>query len=408
MSRVAIVGGGTAGLAAAALLHDDGHAVELFERFASPSPVGAGLLLQPTGLAVLDALGLKDGVVARGSRVDRLAGETAGGRRVLDLAYADWRAGAHGVGVHRHILFDALWTAVAARRGIAVHTGVDVQQPPEGFDLVVGCDGARSTLRGDGRAFARRRMRPYPWGALWAIVDDPDERYAGVLHQTYRGTREMVGTLPSGRPDDGPPRVSVFISVAADARASVRLDALKRRVASLCGRRLDPILDQLDDPDQLLWAGYHDVVLGRLHHGRTALAGDAAHAMSPQLGQGANLALVDALGPRRLPARAAGRRLRARRLQRSPPRAPALLRVGEPAAHARVPVAARRPRPAARSPRSAAGPRPVRARPDAGRARRRAHGAAQRARRRRPSFAGSCLTPSASAAWPGPGGRAGR
>ncbi|MEA2125599.1 MAG: hypothetical protein QOI80_2381, partial [Solirubrobacteraceae bacterium] len=181
--RIAIVGGGTAGLAAAALLHDAGHEIEVLERFAAPTPVGAGLLLQPTGLAVLGALGLREGVEARGARVDRLEGVTATGRAVLDLRYADWRPGAFGVGVHRHILFDALWTAVA-ERGVTVRTATTVERAPGGYDLVLGCDGARSTLRGDGRAFGRRRMRPYPWGALWAIVGDPDERYAGVLHQT--------------------------------------------------------------------------------------------------------------------------------------------------------------------------------------------------------------------------------
>ena len=72
------------------------------------------------------------------------------------------------------------------------------------------------------------------------------------------------------------------------------LDALKARVRGLVGTRADPILDQIADIGQLTWAGYHDVVLRRRHAPGLALLGDAAHAMSPQLGQGANLALLDA------------------------------------------------------------------------------------------------------------------
>lgn len=56
--RIAIVGFGSAGAASAILLAGDGHDVTLFERAAENSPIGAGFLLQPTGLAVLKELGI--------------------------------------------------------------------------------------------------------------------------------------------------------------------------------------------------------------------------------------------------------------------------------------------------------------------------------------------------------------
>lgn len=57
---IAITGCGPAGLSAALLLHDAGYTVKLFEQFEQPGPVGSGLMLQPTGLAVLQQLGLRD------------------------------------------------------------------------------------------------------------------------------------------------------------------------------------------------------------------------------------------------------------------------------------------------------------------------------------------------------------
>ena len=75
--QVGVVGCGVAGQAAAILLADAGHAVTVFERFAEPRPIGAGLLLQPTGLAVLRELGLADAAMARGARVVGLEAQDA-------------------------------------------------------------------------------------------------------------------------------------------------------------------------------------------------------------------------------------------------------------------------------------------------------------------------------------------
>jgi len=64
--QIGVVGCGVTGQAAATFLAEAGHDVTVFERFAEPRPLGAGLLLQPTGLAVLAALGLADQALAQG------------------------------------------------------------------------------------------------------------------------------------------------------------------------------------------------------------------------------------------------------------------------------------------------------------------------------------------------------
>jgi 2-polyprenyl-6-methoxyphenol hydroxylase-like FAD-dependent oxidoreductase len=108
----------------------------------------------------------------------------------------------------------------------------------------------------------------------------------------------MVGLLPTGLgPGDGAePLVSLFFSLRADGLAFWRergLAAWKEEVVRLAPDAAG-LLDQIHHLDQLTFASYFDVVLPRWHAPRVAFLGDAAHATSPQLGQGCNLALCDA------------------------------------------------------------------------------------------------------------------
>ena len=290
--RWGIVGAGTGGLASALLLARQGHEVTLFERVAEPTAVGAGLLLQPTGLAVLRRLGLLQRVLAHGSRVDRLWGLTAGGRMVLDLAYADLRPDLFGLGINRGALFSALWDAVCAEPTINRRVGVDVRTlredddsatiEGEAFDRVVIASGARTPMRPP-----KARATPYPWGALWFVAKaDP---MPGVLSQRYRDTRKMIGLLPSG---DG--TVSVFWSLRADALEAWKAAGLSTWKDEMATLMPEVPLGDLREPEQVIFAPYFDVVAPAWHTKRMVWLGDAAHAMSPQLGQGANLALQDA------------------------------------------------------------------------------------------------------------------
>ena len=310
---IGIVGAGTAGAASALLLARAGHRVTLFERVSDPMPVGAGILIQPTGMAVLDQLGMLEEAIALGARIDRLYGQNERGRRVMDMTYRDWRPGSFGLGMHRGALFTLLQRqlvpdGVICRYGVniaAMQWRVDktVLCDAEGhehgaFDVIVAADGMRSQMRAISGLPAT--VTPYPWGAVWTICEDATGVFNGVLNQRYRAAREMLGILPTGKSaTGGVPLVSLFWSLrTADFAAWQQqgLDAWKRQALHLWPELEDLLggLTQTAPLPQLRFADYCDVVMPQWHGDGIVVVGDAAHATSPQLGQGANLALLDA------------------------------------------------------------------------------------------------------------------
>ena len=293
---IAVVGCGVAGQAAAISLADAGHAVTVFERFVEPRPIGAGLLLQPTGLAVLRALGLADAAVASGAVIHGLQGRTAGGRIVLDLAYADLHKAAHGLGIRRSALFDLLHGRLkrsAARLVIGCEIAdiegghlVDKAGRRHGpFDLVIVADGAHSALRA--RLMPEARAALYPWGCLWTTVPDvAGVGMSGLLQQRVRGTTEMMGLLPVGNG-----QLTLYWSVPAAATPD--LEGFRRAALALWPATAEAI-EHAVHADAFTHATYRHVALPRWNAGTTLFIGDAAHGTSPQLGQGANLGLMDA------------------------------------------------------------------------------------------------------------------
>jgi 2-polyprenyl-6-methoxyphenol hydroxylase-like FAD-dependent oxidoreductase len=301
--NIGVAGCGIGGLAAALLLARDGHRVALYERFEAPRPVGSGLMIQPTGLAVLARLGLDGALVEAAAPVERLFGTAEpSGRVVLDVRF-EWlrRAGACGYGVHRAALFDILHRAVTAE-AVPIHTGRTVAGLAEGrllfaggdsspsHDLVVDCLGTGSPLAGDA-------ARPLAYGALWASLDWTEGFDPAALEQRYRAASVMTGVLPVGLAPGGErPQAAFFWLLRGDGLADWRARGLgrwKEEVRALWPATI-PLIDQIDSLDRLTFARYAHRTLrapaapGLIH------IGDSWHSTSPQLGQGANMALLDA------------------------------------------------------------------------------------------------------------------
>jgi 2-polyprenyl-6-methoxyphenol hydroxylase-like FAD-dependent oxidoreductase len=298
--EVVIVGAGIAGLTAALMLCRLANRVTLVERTAQPAEVGAGIMLQPNGLAVLDGLGLRVAITEHGRQATTMEIYNHRSRLIGRGTMPDFGGGLdHYTAVLRSDLHGELLQAVQAEPAITTRFGVRAtgadrdgtlwtDGPGEELltaDLIVGADGVNSVIRasGDFAAEVSDRQTTYVRGLV--------PRADSEVFAEYWTPLGAFGAAPVGR-------LTYFYAAGYRQPAAA---ALKRRdlaaFSDVWRKQLSvagEVLDQVREIDQLLVNGVRRVRCRRWSDGKLVLIGDAAHAMAPNLGQGANSAMVDA------------------------------------------------------------------------------------------------------------------
>ena len=306
VDHAVVVGAGIGGLTASLILSRVAARVTLVEREERPSEVGAALALQANGMAVLGRLGLLPAVEAVSARIDRMDIRSVTGRRLLSARMPDLGAGLdHAIAVRRtdlhRLLLDAVsgvasvdtrfgWAAVSADPSGAVTITSTAENGPElgsmtlRADVIVGADGVNSAVRStggfesrvsSGSSYVRTivRGRASPW------------------FEEYWTPLGSFGHAPLGG-DLVYFWAAAHVGAAAEAVARRDVEAFRQEWRRVLPAAAD-LLEQVSSFDDLLVNAVSHVDCRRWFSGCLVLLGDAAHAMPPNLGQGANSALVD-------------------------------------------------------------------------------------------------------------------
>jgi 2-heptyl-3-hydroxy-4(1H)-quinolone synthase len=293
-----VVGGGIGGLSLARELTLRGLAVTVLEKAPRIAPVGAGIIMNPNAMGVLERNGLAQAL--RANAWPYLARDTCDRHGRL-LARRDYRplydAGKLAVGalVHRAHLHEVLFNGVPP--GVVrfsssfrklVPAGVETEGG-ESFaaDVVVGADGIHSPVRR--QLFGEVAPRYMGYRSHRMVVDNV-ARVDDFTELLGRGQR--IGLVPIA-----PGRIYIwttFNSPRAPAPELRSADEFRAMFRQFTDPRVVKLFAQIRSPGEIITTDVEELSHEPWVKGRVALLGDSVHAMTPNIGQGAGMAMEDA------------------------------------------------------------------------------------------------------------------
>lgn len=303
--RILIVGGGIGGLTSAIALRRKGHQVDVIERDPHWSVYGVGIIQQGNVVRAMAELGLIDDYIDAGFGFDRVQVYIPTGQCVADIPtprLVDRYPG--NVGIGRRALQTVLGNRTKAA-GATVRLGITVGSLEDDgagvsvtfsdgstgrYDLVIGADGLYSQTRS--MIFPDAPKPEFTGQSVWRynLVRTPDV----IGLQAYEG-QTGIGLVPLSdqlmymyvtTPEPGNPWYEKS-QLAATMRS---------KLAGVPSPAITALVSQITDDDEVVYKPLEWLLLeGPWHKGRVVLLGDAVHATTPHLGQGAGMAIEDAL-----------------------------------------------------------------------------------------------------------------
>ena len=295
--RILVVGAGLAGLAVARTLARAGFSVEVVERQPAWGETGTGIYLPGNATRALRSLGLEDAVAERGVVIPRQRVSDERGRLLVEVDVEElWDGVGPCLALPRSEFHAVL---LDGARDVPTRMGADVRGLREqdgtvsvefgdrsfgDYDLVIGADGIRSTVR---RLAFGHGATAEPVGQVgWRFVTacPPEITTWSVM----LGHRTAFLTIPIGNA-----RAYCYCDVVSSSGEDRNEDL--GQLFSAYSEPVPELLDSVSETDLVHRSTIEEVALDSWVRGRVVLVGDAAHATSPNMAEGAAMALEDAL-----------------------------------------------------------------------------------------------------------------
>ncbi len=303
--HILIIGGGIGGLTSAIALCRTSHKVEVIERDPDWSVYGVGIIQQGNVVRAMTELGLIDDYIEAGFGFDNVEVYIPTGERVAQIptpALVDGYPANVGIGrraLHKVLGDRAIGAGATVRLGVTAEgldddgDGVDVtfsDGTKARYDIVIGADGLYSQTRA--MLWPEAPAPEFTGQAVWRynFVRTDDVRdlhaYEGKIGVGLVPLSDILMYMYVTTPEPGNPR-----------HQRERLAAtMRERLAAIPAPAIQALAEQITNNDEVVYKPLEWVfVEGAWHKGRVVLLGDAIHATTPHLGQGAGMAIEDSI-----------------------------------------------------------------------------------------------------------------
>lgn len=295
--KIAIIGGGIGGLTTALALKQKGQEVTIYESAPEIKPVGAGIIMANNAMQVFDKLGVRKNIESAGCIISnvKLTDSQLNTITAADLTKFESKYKVHNVGIHRADLQNILADEIGfqniqlSKRLLKIEQGNDVKLSFDDntcvtVDVVIGADGIKSTVRN--QLFGAGTLR-----------DTKQKCWRGVseFDWTSKYNHEAFEVWGKGK------RFG-FVKISEKkvywyAVANEKMTNNNSNIGNLFNDFHPDIMKIISETpkDKIIFSDIKDLApINQWHKGKVCLIGDAAHATTPNMGQGACQAVEDA------------------------------------------------------------------------------------------------------------------